>query len=136
MTVIVIDASTLVKYLLKEEGWRKVSAFLRKNREITSLGLALIEGANAVWKRYRLYRDIDFETAQRLLDYLHATREIILYENPLEYIGEGERVALENSVPIYDALYIAQALKYGKLATSDEKQGKIAEKLGVKVLYL
>ena len=136
MTVIVIDTSALVKYLLKEEGWREVSAFLRKNREITSLELALIEGANAVWKRYRLYRDINFETAQRLLDYLHATREILIYENPIEYLPEGEKVALENGIPIYDALYIAQALKYGKLATADERQGKIAEKLGVEVVYL
>ncbi len=136
MTVIVIDTSVLVKYLLKEVGWRDVSTFLRKNREIASLELALIEGANAVWKRYRLYGDIDFKTAQRLLDYLHATGEIILYENPLEYLREGEMIALENHIPIYDALYIAQALKYGNLVTSDEKQGKMAERLGVNVVYL
>ncbi|ASJ13517.1 nucleotide-binding protein [Thermococcus thioreducens] len=98
--------------------------------------MALIEGANAVWKRYNLYRDISIETAQKILDYLHATEGIILYENPLQYLPEGEKIALEHKITVYDALYIAQALKYGKLATSDEKQGKIAEKLGVKVVYL
>jgi len=134
--VIVIDTSTLIKYLLKEEGWEKVSEFLRNSGDLVSLEMALIEGANAVWKRYSLYRDISIETAQRILDYLHATKGIILYENPLQYLSEGEKIALEHKITVYDALYIAQALKHGKLATSDEKQGKTAEKLGVEVFYL
>ncbi len=134
--MIVIDTSVLIKYLLKEEGWEKVSEFLRNSGDLVSLEMALIEGANAVWKRYNLYRDIPIETAQRILDYLHATKGIILYENPLQYLPEGEKIALEHKITVYDALYIAQALKYGNLATSDEKQGKIAEKLGVEVTYL
>lgn len=134
--MIVIDTSTLIKYLLKEEGWEKVSEFLRNSGDLVSLEMALIEGANAVWKRYSLYRDISIETAQRILDYLHATKGIILYENPLQYLSEGEKIALEHKITVYDALYIAQALKHGKLATSDEKQGKTAEKLGVEVFYL
>ncbi len=134
--MIVIDTSSLIKYLLKEEGWEEVSEFLRNSSDLVSLELALVEGANAVWKRYNLYKDISLETAQRILDYLHATKGIILYENPLQYLQEGETIALEHKITIYDALYIAQALKYGRLATSDEKQGKIAEKLGVEVTYL
>ena len=134
--MIVIDTSALIKYLLKEEGWEEVSEFLRNSEDLASLEMALIEGANAVWKRHNLYRDIPTETAQRILDYLHATKGIILYENPLQYLPEGERIALEHKITVYDALYIAQALKYGELATSDEKQGEIAEKLGVEVFYL
>jgi predicted nucleic acid-binding protein len=34
---------------------------------------------------------------------------------------------------VYDALYIAQAENYGEILTSDEKQGEIARKLGIKV---
>ncbi|NJE75919.1 type II toxin-antitoxin system VapC family toxin [Thermococcus sp. ES12] len=134
--MIVIDTSALIKYLLKEEGWETVSEFLRKNGDLVSLEMALIEGANAVWKRYNLYKDISIETAQKILDYLHATKGIILYENPLQYLPEGEKIALEHKITVYDALYIAQALKYGRLATSDEKQGKTAKKLGVEVFYL
>lgn len=134
--MIVIDTSSLIKYLLREEGWKNVSHFLRKEKELVSLYMTLIEGANAVWKRYSLYRDISFETVGQILDYLHATREIIFYEDPLKYLREAERIALEQGITVYDALYIAQALKYGKLATSDEKQGKTAEKLGVEVTYL
>ncbi len=134
--MIVIDTSSLIKYLLKEEGWKEVSEFLRNSSDLVSLELALVEGANAVWKRYNLYKDISLETAQRILDYLHATKGIILYENQLQYLSEGEKIALEHRITVYDALYIAQALKYGNLATSDEEQGKIAEKLGVEVVYL
>ncbi|NJE06063.1 PIN domain-containing protein [Thermococcus sp. M36] len=134
--MIVIDTSALIKYLLKEGGWREVSEFLRNSGDLASLEMALVEGANAVWKRYNLYKDISLETAQRILDYLHATKGIILYENPLQYLSEGEKIALEHKITVYDALYIAQALKYGTLATSDEKQGEIAKRLGVEVVYL
>nr|WP_206203579.1 type II toxin-antitoxin system VapC family toxin [Thermococcus sp. M36] len=126
----------MIKYLLKEGGWREVSEFLRNSGDLASLEMALVEGANAVWKRYNLYKDISLETAQRILDYLHATKGIILYENPLQYLSEGEKIALEHKITVYDALYIAQALKYGTLATSDEKQGEIAKRLGVEVVYL
>nr|WP_206206011.1 type II toxin-antitoxin system VapC family toxin [Thermococcus sp. JdF3] len=126
----------MIKYLLKEEGWGEVSEFLRGNTDLVSLEMAQIEGANAVWKRYRLYQDISLETARKILDYLHATGRIIIYENPLQYLSEAETIALEHGITVYDALYIAQALKYGRLATSDEKQGKTAKKLGVEVLYL
>ena len=132
----VIDTSTLIKYLLREEGWEDVSKFLRETPELVSLEMALVEGANAVWKRYNPYRDISIETAQKILDYLHAIKGIILYEDPLQYLQEGEKIALEHGVTVYDALYIAQALKYGRLATGDEKQGKIAERLDVEVIYL
>ncbi|NJE03340.1 type II toxin-antitoxin system VapC family toxin [Thermococcus sp. MV11] len=98
--------------------------------------MALIEGANAVWKRYNLYKDISIETARKILDYLHATEGITPYENPLQYLPEGKKIALEHKITVYDALYIAQALKYGRLATSDEKQEKTAKKLGVEVFYL
>jgi len=33
-------------------------------------------------------------------------------------------MAADEGVTIYNALYIARALKYGSLATSNEKQGK------------
>ena len=135
MPVIVIDTSSLIKYLLREEGWRDVSKFLRQN-QLVSLEMALIEGANAIWKCCVLHQDISIKTAEKLLGYLHSTKGIIIYENPIEYLPKAEEIALENNVTVYDSLYIAQALKYGKLATSDEKQGKVAEKLGIVVFYL
>jgi len=56
--------------------------------------------------------------------------------NPGNVHGAKWRMAADEGVTTYDALYIGQALRYGSLATSDEKQGKIAEKLGVEVTHL
>ncbi|MEO2152351.1 MAG: type II toxin-antitoxin system VapC family toxin, partial [Thermococcus sp.] len=57
-------------------------------------------------------------------------------KNQTKYLAGARKIAVEHRIPIYDALYIAQALKYGKLATAEDRQGKIAEKLGVDVVYL
>jgi predicted nucleic acid-binding protein len=67
---------------------------------------------------------------------LDLMKSVLFLEDPLEYLPQAREIACEERITVYDALYIAQALKYGKLATSDEKQGRVAEKLGVEVTYL
>ncbi len=57
LTVKVIDSSILAKYLLKEEGRRKIAEVLRE-KPIT-LDLALKETTNVLWKRVILLRDIE-----------------------------------------------------------------------------
>ncbi len=46
--MIVIDASTLVKYLLREDGWIRVSQYIRERRPLYTVDHALKECANAV----------------------------------------------------------------------------------------
>lgn len=135
MTVIVIDASSLARYVLLEPGWEKIEEFIRGN-DLTSLEYALIEVSNALWKHHVLYSRIDREEFERRSQALDLMRSVLFLENPLEYLPQAREIACEGRITVYDALYIAQALKYGKLATSDEKQGKTAEKLGVEVTYL
>ncbi len=53
MIVIVIDASSLAKYILREKNWRDVRDHLVD--EVFSLNLALAEVSNAVWKHNVLY---------------------------------------------------------------------------------
>ncbi|WP_342452666.1 type II toxin-antitoxin system VapC family toxin [Thermococcus stetteri] len=83
-----------------------------------------------------LYSRIDREEFERRSQALDLMRRVLFLENPLEYLSQAREIACEKRITVYDALYIAQALKYGKLATSDGKQGKTAEKLGVEVVYL
>ncbi len=45
-------------------------------------------------------------------------------------------IAIEKIIPVYDALYLAQAKKYGSLLTSDEKQWKVAKKIGINAEYV
>jgi predicted nucleic acid-binding protein len=48
--VIVVDASALAKYLLREEGWEEVSRYVRTMRPLYSLEHVLKEVTNAVWR--------------------------------------------------------------------------------------
>lgn len=54
--MIVIDASSLTKYILREENWRRVREYLLDDPY--SLTLALAEVSNAIWKHHVLYRRI------------------------------------------------------------------------------
>ena len=132
--MIVIDASVLAKYVLLEPGWEEVEKLLMG--DAVSLDYALAEVSNALWKHHILYGEIsreEFERRSKVIDFLP---NVILLEDGTNYLTEARKIAVKHRIPIYDAIYIAQALKYGKLATADEKQGKIAEKLGVEVVYL
>ncbi|WP_297470944.1 type II toxin-antitoxin system VapC family toxin [Thermococcus sp.] len=130
----VIDASVLAKYVLLEPGWERVEELLMG--DAVSLDYALAEVSNALWKHHVLYGRIsreEFERRSKVIDFLP---NVLLLESGTDYLQVTREIAVEHRIPIYDALYIAQALKYGSLATGDEKQGKIAEKLGVDVVYL
>lgn len=132
--MIVIDASVLAKYVLLEPGWEEVEKLLMG--DAVSLDYALAEVSNALWKHHVLYGEIsreEFERRSKVIDFLP---NVLILEDGTNYLTEARKIAVEHRIPIYDALYIAQALKHGKLATADEKQGKIAEKLGVEVVYL
>jgi len=48
--VIVVDASALAKYLLREEGWEEASRYVRTMRPLYSLDHVLKEVTNVVWK--------------------------------------------------------------------------------------
>jgi hypothetical protein len=47
MTVIVIDALSLARYILLEPGWERIEEFIREN-DLASLEYALIEVSNAL----------------------------------------------------------------------------------------
>ncbi len=133
--MIVIDASSLVKYVLHEEGWREVKDILEKFKPLYSIDHLAKEALNALWKHSFLHKAIDPTTVLEFYQKLNKLFEtgVIVLESEGTYLGQALRIALENGVTIYDALYIAQSLRYGELLTSDEKQGKVASKLGVKV---
>jgi len=130
--VIVIDASTLAKYILHENSWEEVSRYVRNMRPLYSIDHVLKEVVNAIWK-HTVKNIILPEVAIQLYSSLEklAKSQVIILENELTYMRRAMEIALRYSITIYDALYIAQAEKYGELLTSDEKQGSIARELGI-----
>lgn len=133
--MIVIDASSLAKYILREENWRKVREYLLD--EPYSLTLALAEVSSAIWKHHVLYGVISSKDTKAMLNALKKLKEDVVIFEPFEgYLEGAMKISIDEKIPIYDVLYLAQAKKYGGLLTSDEKQWKIAKKIGIKAEYV
>ncbi|RLE58737.1 MAG: PIN domain nuclease [Thermoprotei archaeon] len=133
--MIVVDASTLAKYVLHEDGWEEVSRYIREKRPLYSIDHVLKEVANAIWKHTFIRKLITIEVALRLYDLLErlVISQAIILETELKYVRRAIEIALKYGITVYDALYIAQAEKYGELLTSDEKQGNISRELKIRV---
>ena len=109
--MIVVDASALAKYVLREEGLEAVAGYLRRARPLYSVNHVMKEVANALWKHARLAKVIDARTALKLckaLERLAETRVIVL-ESELKYLSRALGIALEYGLTVYDVLYVAQA---------------------------
>jgi predicted nucleic acid-binding protein len=132
--VIVIDASSLAKYILREENWETVRHNLVDDP--FSIDLALAEVSNAVWKHHSVYGKISLEDALLMFNALKEAQEIIVFEPLGKYLSPAQKISVEEKVSIYDALYIAQAQKYGRILTSDKKQSEIAQKLEIEVEFI
>ena len=136
--MIVIDASTLTKYVLHEENWKEVSSYIKERRPLYSIDHVLKEVGNAIWKHCILKGIINKSTAIKLYQSLLKLMEakVIILEPEKIYLQKALQIALNQGITFYDSLYLAQAQKYGELLTSDEKQAKIAVKLGIKIYFI
>jgi len=130
--VIVIDASALSKYILKEPGWEDIPCYLKKG---VSVDHVLKEVANSIWKAYSRGHigledaEIKYSALRKIAD---KVIEVIDQEKLMD---KAFKIALNNAITVYDALYVALAEEERlPLLTSDGKQADIAEKLGVKVV--
>ncbi len=133
-----VDASALVKYVLHEEGWDQISRYLKERRPLYSVDHVVKEVVNAIWKHCYLRKLIDAATALELFRKLMKLIEtqVIMVEPEIMYLQKALEISLNSGLPIYDALYIAQAERYGEILTSDEKQARVARTLGVVVHYI
>jgi predicted nucleic acid-binding protein len=132
--VIVIDASALAKYVLREPGWKTIRDVLAKG--VYSIDLVVKEVANAIWKRACVLRLEPVEKAAKRYNVLRrlVDEQVIVLEDELAYLDRAFRISMEAGIPIYDALYIAQSLvKNAVLVTGDGRRASVAEKLGARV---
>jgi len=133
--VIVIDASSLIKYILREDGWKDISYFIRERRPLYSVDHLVKEVGNAIWKHCSLHKIIDKKSALKLYDGLKILlkTKVIIIEPESDYLNEALQLALKHGITLYDSLYLVQAEKHGEILTSDKKQAGIAERLGIRV---
>ena len=135
--MIVVDASALAKYILKEYNWRNIRKVLEE--EAISLDHVVKEVANAIWKRSVVLNQEPPDVARTRLQLLKrlVNEAVVGIENELEYLDKAFEIAVENGITVYDALYIAQAIAHNaELLTSDKKQAEVAKRLGLKVRYV
>ena len=130
----VIDASSLAKYLLNEKGWKSVRSILESRSPLYSVDLIVKEVSNVIWKCCKVTRVIGEAQAKLLFGALMelVNGGVVVLEPETRYIERAFTISLTENIAVYDSLYIALAEKLGELVTSDEMQASVAEKYGVK----
>jgi predicted nucleic acid-binding protein len=133
--VIVIDASILVKFILKEEGWNKIADFLKAGT--ISVDLVIKETVNAIWKRV-MRKEISLEDAKRMFEAMKGIlNKAVIIENEMDHIDEAFKISIKQNITVYDSLYIAFAKKKKlELLTADEMQAQAATLEGVRAIVL
>ena len=101
--MIAIDASSLAKYILRENGWEKARVYLLD--EPYSLTLALAEVSNAIWKHCVLYNKIS--QVKTMFNALKKLRDVVVFEPAEKYLDDAMDISMKEEVTVYDALYLA-----------------------------
>ncbi len=128
----VIDSSILVKYFSREEGWQEARRYIVEG--FITIDLALKEVLSALVKKVRR-GEMDVSIAEKLAKSIVEGRLPIVPQDDL--LQDAFNIALEHGISIYDALFIALAKRRElELVTSDERQAKIAKKMGIPVVYV
>lgn len=132
-TVNVIDSSSLAKYVNREPGWEEVSKGLEEGS--MTVELAIKEVANSLWKRV-MRKELNGKLGTSVLNDLLELAPFRVEEQKPLYEG-AFGIAQSRSISIYDALFIELAIQKSlPLLTSDEKQAKAADSLGVKTVFI
>ncbi len=93
--MIVIDALSLAKYILREEGWVNVKNYLLSD-EVFTLDLALKEVLNAVWKHATIHHTFTKEIALEKYKILARLVEegVVIVESEKIYLEDAFNIAL------------------------------------------
>jgi len=131
--VIVVDASALSAFILKEPGWEALSKYLTHS---TSVDHVVKEVSNAIWKAYKVRNLIGKDIAIKLYKILKSMINTNVILEPEEvFMDKAFEIALETGLTVYDSLYVALALERKlPLLTLDERQGKVAKEMGIEVV--
>jgi predicted nucleic acid-binding protein len=129
--VIVVDASSIAKVVLQEEGWERVPLSV----DAATLDYSFVEVANAVWRAV-LQGRVSAEGARRKVEALKLIASALVVFRAVDYLERGLEIALTERITVYDAAYIALAEdKSATLYTCDKEQYSAARKY-VRTVYL
>ena len=131
--MIVVDASALSAFILREEGWEELARYLVRSMSVDHV---VKEVANTIWKAACVRKVLTVDEALKAFKILlmMVGKNLVLHSE-LKYLSMAMNISLKHSITIYDSLYIAQAIMENtSLLTLDEKQRRVAKALGVNTL--
>jgi len=135
--LIVLDALFLVKLVLEEGSGRArslVRSWVRLGEILATVDLALPEALNALWEHARKIGDLSWDgVIEGVRDFIGIWSKLKVYSS-VEVAEDAFKLALEEDITVYGALYIqlAKRLKAG-LASFDDRMSRVAVKHGVAV---
>lgn len=131
----VIDSSAFAHFLLREPRWEVVKQMLTPESDLNGVGMLITETTNVLWKHASLFgaNEADtwkrFEAMEMIID-----GKIINLEPDRIYLEPALRIGIAHKIPVYDSLFIAQALHYQTtLVTADIRQAAIASDVDINV---
>lgn len=128
----IIDASVASHWFVETE-FSRAARPLANLPDLIGPSFLLVETANVLYKRSRRGEI----AAEQCFDSIEALKEVIAFVPDAELLPHALRLALEQSSPVYDCLYLALALeKREPLATADRRLFALAERLDVEALLI
>ncbi|MBE7218500.1 MAG: type II toxin-antitoxin system VapC family toxin [Caulobacteraceae bacterium] len=127
MTVVVVDASVAVKWVLEEPGSDEAEALIQE--ELIAPPLFETECANVLWKAWRR-GELSAQEARTKLDDILAGGVALRQPS----LNEALSIATRLDHPVYDCAYVALALEgESAFATADRKLANKLKTAGVDV---
>ncbi|MGC8537839.1 MAG: type II toxin-antitoxin system VapC family toxin [Candidatus Micrarchaeia archaeon] len=135
--MIVLDASAVVKLVIDELGSdvvnKKISLEAKAGEPLYVPDIALAEAINVIWK-YSSLKDQKTVDPHKTLSDLMLVWSKLTVVNTAALASIAMKIAVENKITIYDALYAALSkLNRAPLLTFDEHLKSKAGKMGIEL---
>ena len=119
MTLVVVDASVVVKWFLPEPWSEEARALLDEPVVLVAPDLLFAEVGNAVWKRVRM-RQLPAPLARKMVgDIANIAVRPVASRTLLK---DAMAVAVSAGITVYDAMYLVLAVRLRThLVTADER---------------
>lgn len=103
---------------------------LKRGYALFTVDLALAEGLNVVWKHASILKDLKLEEVKAVTEDFIRVFDALKIITARELEEKAMSIALEQNIPVYDAIYIAATQKLqGTLYTADQKLHTTANKI-------
>ncbi len=127
---LIVDASIAVKWLLDEEGSEEARR-ATQGHELVAPGFLRLEVFHVLWRRSRRGEATNAQVAATLSA---LTNIIGRFDNDDPLVASAANIAANESLAIYDCLYLASAIRNNAaLITADQKQFAAARRLRIAV---